>query len=142
MMRSWTVVFSSPISRCCRSLSIILLCCGATSVQAAAGNWTYFATCGSEGQQRIYWYQPGSISIRDGKKLVKLRGDYSGVAGSATDNVDIRWSVDCASQTFSELRRTEYRKDGKVVVKYAKPTGQMPINAGAVAGKLGGAICS
>lgn len=110
--------------------------------QASASNWSHFANCGSEGQQRTYWYETASVRSSGHDKLVKIRGDYSKVAGSVAARADILWSVDCSSGTFSERSRTERDARGKIVAKYTRPTGIMDASAGSVARKLINRVCS
>jgi hypothetical protein len=110
--------------------------------EAAASNWSHFANCGSASQQRTYWYDTASIRPSGQDKLVRVRGDYSQVAGSVAARADILWSVNCASGTFSERSRTERDAKGRIVAKYTRATRTMDASAESVARKLINRVCS
>lgn len=120
----------------------LFLALAAISTQAAAADWTHFANCGAAGQQRTYWYQPGSISTQGAETLVRVRGDYSQVAGSRASSAEILWSIDCTARTFSERNRVERRADGTLVAEYSRATPVMDVHAGSVAGKLLDRVCT
>ena len=114
----------------------------ALSQPASAANWVHFADCGSAGQQRTYWYDTDRVRSRGAKKVVRIRGDYSRVAGSSVAGADIVWTLDCSNRSFVEQQRTERRKDGKVLGRYTKATRAMRVQADSVADKLADRLCA
>ena len=122
--------------------SIIALVASLFASQAAAASWSHFADCGSAGQQRTYWYDTASVRPSAGAKLVKIRGDYSQVAGSVAARAEALWSIDCSSGTFSERSRTERNAKGKIVAKYTRATRAAEASPASVARKLMDRVCS
>jgi hypothetical protein len=112
------------------------------TTDAAASSWSHFANCGSANQQRTYWYDTSSVQSSGPDKLVRIRGDYSKVAGSVASRAEIWWSVNCSRGTFTERRRTERAANGKVVAKYTRATGVMEASPESVARKLMNRVCS
>ena len=121
--------------------TIILLASLAYAGPALAAQWEFVANCGEQGQVRAYSYDRASIRRDRGRVVVNLRGDYSQVAASRVKEARLKWSFDCASETFVEHARKEFGLNREVVANYRKPTGAMGITEGSIASKVRARIC-
>lgn len=119
--------------------ALVALCLPAT---AWAASWEFIANCGEANQLRIYSFDPASVR-RDGDQLLlKMRGDYSRLAGSRAREARMEWAFDCARKYYVERSRTEFGTNGAVTASYAKPTAVMGINRNSVAAKVHARLCS
>jgi hypothetical protein len=108
---------------------------------ASAANWAFVANCGQQHQLRAYFYDTASLRRQRGSVIVRLRGDYSQVAGSRSKEAQLVWAIDCANRTFVERSRKEFGADRLVVVNYGKATGAMGITNNSIAEKLATRVC-
>ena len=111
------------------------------SGESQAATWVHFADCGSPQVRRVYWYDSKSIRSRGPVKLVRIRGDYSKVAGSPVGDIRSTWSLNCNSGRFSELGRSEYKLNGNVALSTNKATKPARVALGSVASKLMDVVC-
>ena len=112
------------------------------AVAAPAADWATFAECGGADHLHIYSYDPGSVSTRRGKMLVKVNVDYSRDPHSHARSGRMQWSLDCAGKTYFEQSRTDYRANRSVVASYRKPSATMTIIGDSVADKLARKVCT
>lgn len=122
-------------------LLLLFLVTASISDASQAANWAHLADCGSAAARRTYWYDPQSVASRGPATVVRIRADYSQVPGSPVANVRMTWSANCKTATFSELRRIEYRPDGKLLSSSKKPTRAAKAATGSVAAKLLDVVC-
>jgi len=109
---------------------------------ATAADWVFLANCGDEQQLRAYAYDADAVQRQRGKVTVRLKGDYSRVAGSRSQEVRLIWALDCANRTFVERSRIEYAADRKVVASFRKATPSMGITRDSVAEKVFARVCA
>ena len=109
---------------------------------APAANWATFAECGDSQHLHIYSYDADSVATRRGQVLVRVNVDYSRDPANRAQNGRMQWSVDCASRTYFEKSRVDYRANRGVVASYRKPSQTMTIIADSVADKLSRKVCT
>ena len=108
---------------------------------ATAVSWTFVANCGEQGQTRAYSYDRDSVRRDHGGVQVRIKGDYSRVAGSRSQEAMIHWSFDCKSRTFVERSRAEYGPNRTMVANYDTPTSRMAATPASIAGKVLALVC-
>lgn len=121
---------------------LAMICVLSVPSGAAAADWQFVANCGEQPQQRAYSYDADTLQRRRGKVTVRLKGDYSQVAGSRSKEAALVWSIDCANRTYVERARTEYDAARKIAAKYRKPTAAMGITPDSVAEKVFARVCA